>query len=64
MADILKPGLSLLVKLGSIAVHAEELISPKREQVDVAAMETLLNDAEVKEWLSAMTVLAFMPVKR
>ena len=62
MSDPLKPSLSLLVKLGSIAVHAEEITSPSRHQFDVAAVETLLDDDEVKQWIKDMGV--YMPVKR
>jgi hypothetical protein len=47
----LEPSASLLVKLGSIAVHAEEILSPNRHQFDLSALQTLLDDAEVKEWL-------------
>jgi hypothetical protein len=57
-----KPTLSLLVKLGSIAVHAEELLSPKGHPVDKIALQSLLTDPEVKQWLKDMG--AFMPVKR
>lgn len=62
MADALKPSLSLLSKLGSIAVHAEEVISPGRHQVDVAAIQNLLADEEVRNWIKEMGV--YMPVKR
>jgi hypothetical protein len=58
------PSVSLLVKLGSIAVHADELLSPKRHHYDVAAMRTLLEDSEVVEWLQQMQEMAFLPVKR
>ena len=58
----LKPDLSLLVKLGSIAVHTEELLSPAGHHFDKSALETLLSDQEVKEWIREMG--AFMPVKR
>jgi hypothetical protein len=62
--DILNPGVSLLVKLGSIAVHAEELMSPNRHDFDVAALRTLLEDPEVRVWLSDMGKMAFLPVRR
>ena len=64
MKDALKPGASLLVKLGSIAVHVEELISPAGHEFDKAAIQTLLNDVEVKSWLEEMDALAFLPKKR
>jgi len=59
-----EPGLTLLVKLGSIAVHAEELMSPGAHPLDISALEGLLNDLEVKEWLAKMNKLALLPVKR
>ena len=62
--DPLRVGVSMAVKLGSIAVHAEELISPHAHQYDVAALRSLLEDAEVKQWLEAMGKMAFLPVKR
>ena len=64
MADTNKPALSLLVKLGSIAVHAEEILSPHRHQSDLAAIKALLDDGEVKTWLSQMSKAALLPVKR
>ena len=39
MADMTKPSLALLVKLGSIAVHAEEILSPHRHEVDIDAIK-------------------------
>jgi hypothetical protein len=38
MSDPLKPDLPLLMKLGSIIVHTEEMISPKGHPVDMEAM--------------------------
>lgn len=64
MNDPLKPSTPLLIKLGSIIVHQEELISPGGHRFDKAALETVRNDAEVVEWLHQMTTLAFLPVKR
>lgn len=64
MSDPLKPSLTLLMKLGSIAVHAEEIISPGRHQFDIACTETLLSDPEIKEWIAAMDKMAFLPKKR
>jgi len=56
--DPLKPNLPLLCKLGSIVVHAEKLMSPGGHRVDVAALQTLFNDPDVKAWIKGM------PVKR
>lgn len=54
--------LSLLVKLGSIAVHADEMLSPDGHAFDRTAIETLLKDPEVTAWIKKMGVL--LPRKR
>jgi hypothetical protein len=56
------PDLRLLTKLGSIAVHAEELLSPEGHPVDKTELEILLKDEEVKTWIEAMGPL--LPLKR
>jgi hypothetical protein len=58
----LQPPLSLLVKLGSIAVHVEELFSLTGHPFDKTALAQLLGDPDVKEWIKAMG--PFMPLKR
>ena len=60
--DALKPSLTLLSKLGSIAIHAEEMLSPTGLYVDRISLEGLLQDAEVVSWLKEMKV--YLPVKR
>lgn len=62
MSDPLKPSLSLLCKLGSVAVHVDEALSSKRHQLDIVAMKTVLYDPEVQKWIKEMGV--YMPVKR
>lgn len=64
MSDPFRPALTLLVKLGSIAVHVEELMSPQGHHFDKAALGSLLDDAEVKTWLAKMEALAMIPKKR
>ena len=64
MSDPLKPSLTLLCKLGSVIVHAEEFFSPKGHPLDKAALDTALQDDEVQEWLVAMGKMAMLPVKR
>lgn len=59
-----KPSISLLEKLGSIAVHADEFISPDGHPFDRDTLTTLLQDGEVKEFLAAMQKHALLPVKR
>lgn len=60
--DPLKPDLPTLVKLGSIAVHVEEMLSAKGHPYDRNALETLLQEPDVRAWIKAMGV--YMPVKR
>jgi hypothetical protein len=62
MDDPLKPPLTLLSKLGSIAVHAEEMSSPKGHAFDLIAIRSLLADSEVVAWVKAMDV--YLPQKR
>lgn len=60
----LKPSVTLLVKLGSIIVHADELVSPNGHHFDGVALQQLLEDEEVKTWITAMDKMAFLPKKR
>jgi hypothetical protein len=52
------------VKLGSIAVHADEILSPTGHPFDKEALLQLLADPEVKEWCAAMDADGFLPKKR
>jgi hypothetical protein len=61
-ADPLEPSVALLAKLGSIVVHFEELLSSKGHAFDKHALNTLLADPEVKQWLKQMG--GYLPVKR
>lgn len=63
--DPMRPSPTLLCKLGSIAVHADELANPRTgHYFDKKALDTLLEDAEVSEWMAAMRKMAMLPVKR
>lgn len=62
--NMMSPGMALLVKLGSIAVHAEEMIEPGAHDLDRVSLQSLLDDPEVKEWRQAMDAAAMLPVKR
>lgn len=57
----MKPSATLLCKLGSIIVHADEMLSPKGHVFDKAALVGLLKDPEVVEWLGAMDAMAMIP---
>lgn len=63
-ANPLKPSPSLLSKLGSILVHAEELTSEKGHVLDHYALKSLTDDPEVKDWLAQMQAAALLPLKR
>ena len=64
MENVLNPPASLLVKIGSIIVHAEELMSPNGHEYDRIALQQLMRDVEVKTWLEAMDAGGFLPKKR
>jgi hypothetical protein len=64
MSDPLKPSVSLLCKLGSVAVHVDELLSPGGHAFDREALKTLFADVELQEWLEEMDRMAMLPKKR
>lgn len=64
MTACLQPAPSLLSKLASIAVHADELLSPDGHDFDRHALKSALGDPEVSEWLGQMDALAMIPRKR
>ncbi len=61
---VLKPSPQLLIKLGSIIVHQQELNSANWHYMDKAALDSLLQDEQVKEWLKEMDSMALLPKKR
>jgi len=61
MSDPFKPSASILIKLGSIAVHVEEFLSPTGHPFDKNALDTLFQDKELKKWLKQMDKLAMLP---
>jgi hypothetical protein len=62
--DPLRPPASLLCKLGSLLVHAEEASSESGHALDWEALESVRTDPEVVVWLAAMQKLALIPLKR
>lgn len=64
MTDPLKPSAALLCKLGSVIVHADELASPGGHAFDKVALDQLLADPEVREWLRQMDAMAMIPKMR
>lgn len=63
-ADPFHPSAALLSKLGSIILHLQEYNSPSGHPFDKNAMDALLNDEELKEWMIAMDQMAMLPKKR
>ncbi len=61
---VLRPSAGLLVKLASIAVHTDEILSPSGHQFDLGALRTVAQDPEVAAWLTEMNKLGLIPVKR
>jgi hypothetical protein len=57
-----KPPLTLLCKLGSLAVHIDEALSDDSHLYDWTAIHMLLDDPEVKQWIADMGPL--LPKKR
>lgn len=64
MSNPLVPSVSLLAKIGSIVVHADELTSDGGHEFDAAALRDLLRDPDVTAWLDAMSQAALVPKKR
>ena len=60
----LTPSITLLAKLGSIAVHSDEFISPAGHPFDRDALKSLLEDGEVREFIADMQKQALVPLKR
>ena len=60
----LAPSPALLCKLGSIIVHFEELHGKEGHAFDKIALEGLISDPEIQNWMSDMRSLAMLPVKR
>lgn len=62
--NLASPSLSLLVKLGSIIVHADEYLSADSHEYDQIAFRQTLKDEEVQTWLKQMSDQGLLPVKR
>jgi hypothetical protein len=60
----LLPTPALLCKLASVVVHADEILSPNCHEFDVHAMKSLLQDDDIKNWISEMVKMGMAPVKR
>jgi hypothetical protein len=60
----LNPTPALLCKLGSIMMHAAEMMAPHGHTFDRIALEQLLDDPEVREWQKAMDGMGMLPKMR
>lgn len=64
LAEARAPSLALLCKLGSIAGHVEEFLSPAGHTFDRIALLSLLDDGDVKTWMRSMRKHALIPQPR
>jgi hypothetical protein len=62
--DPLKPSAALLCKIVSVVVHADEMREPGAHDFDRVALNTAIDQPDVKEWIEAMTKAGYAPVKR
>ncbi len=62
--DTLNPSPTLLCKLGSILVHADEMLQPHGHEFDRTALLVLLADPDVVGWRKAMDGMAMLPKMR
>lgn len=60
----LVPSVGVAIKLASIAVHAEELLSPGGHPFDAEIVRSLLSDGELRAYLDVLAARALLPVKR
>jgi hypothetical protein len=63
LADPLRPSITLLGKLGFIAVRIEEYLDT-RHDFDYLALRRLLADEEVRAWLEGMAAMAHIPRRK
>lgn len=64
MSGFASPSLSLLIKLGSIAVHCDEMLSDDGHDFDRLAIESILNDEEVRDFIKEGRRTQTLPLKR
>lgn len=62
--DTMKPSVTVLIKIGSAMIHAEELIETKFKNADfdISAFNAVAQDPEVVAWVKAMGPM--LPRKR
>ena len=62
--SVYNPDISTLSKIGSIIVHVDEALSSKGHPLDIEDIKALINDRDVRQWLSAMDKAALLPLRR
>jgi hypothetical protein len=56
--------ITLQVKLGSIIIHIQEMLSGKGHEFDNIVILQLMNDSELLNWLNALETEGLLPLKR
>lgn len=64
LTEALKPSATLLIKIGSLLVHYQELHGGQGHAFDKNVIDQLEADPDVVDWLETMTRGAFLPVRR
>jgi hypothetical protein len=64
MSDLEKMSLGLQAKIGSLLVHMDEAASSDGHHFDLVAIRSLMDEADVVEWMDGLRALALLPVKR
>lgn len=64
MSKFTELSLPLVVKLASIAVHADELTSPGGHDFDNKTIRSLLTDPDVAAFMADLDKAGFLPKKR
>ena len=59
----LQPSPALLAKLGSVCVHVDEMLSDDGHAFDRIALDTVVQDGEVKRWIAEMQAMASVPLR-
>ena len=57
------PPSNVLIILASLAVHLDEMIFGQAHDLDIAAVQGLLKNADLREWLESVPEV-LLPVKR
>lgn len=64
VSDGLQPSASVGIKLASLAVHANEMLSSGGHAFDAETIRSLLRDPEIVAYLDVLRPLALLPVER